>query len=114
MIVRFFYYMFLLPVSLLPYPLLYFLSDILYIIVYRILGYRKNVVFTNLQRSFPNKNTEELYDIMSGFYRHFCDVLVEILKGFTISEEDVKAFILVGLDTSAMVFDATNGKFQKV
>ena len=106
MIVRFFYYMFLLPVSLLPYPLLYFLSDILYIIVYRILGYRKNVVFTNLQRSFPNKNTEELYDIMSGFYRHFCDVLVEILKGFTISEEDLrKRLVIKNPEISDYFFD---------
>ena len=78
------------PVSLLPYPLLYGLSDILFLVFYYLIGYRKKVVLKNIQRSFPNKTTEEHSAICKEFYHHFCDLILESLKVFTISEKEVK------------------------
>ena len=89
MISRILYYIFIVPISLLPYSILYFFSDILYFIIYKIIKYRKNVVYTNLKNSFPEKSTKEVKEIMQKFYHHFCDVIVESCKGFTISEKEL-------------------------
>ena len=95
MITRILYYIFIVPISLLPYPLLYFISDILYLAMYRVLGYRKKVVFTNLRNSFPDKSEQELKTIMSDFYHHFCDIIVESVKGFTISERQLRKRLVI-------------------
>lgn len=95
MITKIFYYILLLPLSLLPYPLLYLLSDIIFLIMYRVIGYRKEVVFTNLKNSFPNKSKQELKKIMSDFYRHLCDIIMESVKGFTISEKELRKRLII-------------------
>jgi len=92
---KFFYYLLILPLSLLPYPLLYLLSDIIFLIMYRVIGYRKEVVFTNLKNSFPNKSKQELKKIMSDFYRHLCDIIMESVKGFTISEKQLRKRLII-------------------
>ncbi len=66
--------------SKLPFGILYFISDILYIVVYRIGGYRKKVVRENLQYSFPEKSEQELKAIEQEFYRHLFDIMVETMK----------------------------------
>ena len=54
------------------------------------IGYRKEVVFGNLRRSFPQKSEQEIKTIADGFYRHLCDVMVESFKTYTISKKEVK------------------------
>jgi len=78
------------PISYLPYPALYALSDGLFIFIYRIFGYRKKVVVQNIVNSFPDKSHQEHKQIVHDFYHHFCDLLVESLKAFTMSEADVR------------------------
>ncbi len=95
MITKIFYYILILPLSLLPYPLLYLLSDIFFLIMYRVIGYRKEVVFANLRNSFPNKSKQELKKIMSDFYRHLCDIIMESVKGFTISEKQLRKRLII-------------------
>lgn len=95
MITKILYYGLILPVSLLPYPLLYLISDIIYLILYKILAYRKTVVMTNLKNSFPEKSKEEINEIMRKFYRHLCDIIVESLKGFTISEKQLRKRLII-------------------
>ncbi len=90
MITKVFYYILLIPVSFLPYRILYLFSDFLFFIFYIILGYRKKIVSANLKNSFPDKTDKELKEIMHNFYKHFCDLLLEGIKGFTISEKQLK------------------------
>ena len=49
--------------SLLPFRVLYFISDSLYLVVYRLLGYRKKVVRENLTSSFPEKDMKEIKEL---------------------------------------------------
>ncbi len=84
-------YPFIWLVSSLPFKLLYFVSDILYFLIYRIFGYRKKVVKTNLRLVFPDKSEKEISKITSKFYHHLCDMIMESLKTLTISEEEMKA-----------------------
>jgi KDO2-lipid IV(A) lauroyltransferase len=86
---RVIYYSLIIPISLLPFPLLYGLSDFLFFLFYYVLGYRKKIVLGNIQRSFPEKTAREHKEIARKFYRHFCDLILESLKTFTISEKQV-------------------------
>lgn len=85
-----FYYLLLLPFSYLPFPVLYRLSDILYLALYRILGYRRSVVRENIRRSFPQYSHAQHIRIERGFFHHFCDLLVESLKAFTIADHQAQ------------------------
>ena len=76
--------------SRLPLWVHYLLSDFLYLIIYKIAGYRVKVVRNNLQTSFPEKSTEELRTIEKKFYRQLCDYFVEMVKTMTISDRQIK------------------------
>lgn len=78
------------PISRMPFPMLYAFSDFLFFIIFRVVGYRRKVVFENLKNSFPEKEEKELHKIEKEFYKHFCDLIVESVKGFTISEEEAQ------------------------
>jgi KDO2-lipid IV(A) lauroyltransferase len=78
------------PISLLPFWALYALSDFTYLVLYKLVGYRTKVVRNNISKSFPNLNKAEIKRIESAFYKHLCDVIVEAIKAFTISEEAAK------------------------
>jgi KDO2-lipid IV(A) lauroyltransferase len=80
--------------SLLPLRLLYVISDVLYILIHCIIGYRRKIVRKNLKESFPEQSTEELRKTEKEFYHWFCDYLVETVKMLTISEEEIKKRIV--------------------
>ena len=82
------YYLVIIPISSLPFPLLYGLSDSLYVLFYYIFGYRKKIILQNIRNSFPGKSEKEHIEIAKKFYKHFCDLVVESLKTFTISEKE--------------------------
>ncbi len=96
------YYFFRLTVlifSAVPFFLLYFLSDILYLFFYYVLKYRKDVVFKNLRNSFPEKSDTEIRKIAKGFYRHLSDITVESIKGLSMSRKSLlKRYKVVNLE----------------
>ncbi len=105
------YYIVLLPISKLPYPLLYLLSNFVFFLMYRVIGYRKKVVLKNIECSFPNKSKQEHQKIMTDFYRHFCDLILESVKGFSLKKEEaLKRFVL----TNPEVVDQFYAKGQDV
>jgi len=74
---------------LVPFRALYVLSDVLAFLLFSVVGYRKKVIFENLQRSFPEKNEAEIRKIARATYRNLTDVTVETLKSFTASYEEM-------------------------
>jgi Kdo2-lipid IVA lauroyltransferase/acyltransferase len=84
------YYLLIYPVSILPFPALYAVSDLIFILLFHVLRYRRKVVYSNLTNSFPEKSKREIDQIARNFYRHFCDLIMESLKLFTISEKEVR------------------------
>lgn len=79
-------YAFFYLVSLLPFKLLYVLSDFFYILVYSIVGYRKKIVRKNVTTSFPEKSAEECKGIEKGFYHFLCDYFLETIKLLSVSK----------------------------
>ncbi len=62
---------------LLPERILYLISDLLYLLAYYLVGYRKKVVYTNLEKAFPDYNQPEIRRIAKRFYHHLCDIMLE-------------------------------------
>ncbi|UKM63788.1 lysophospholipid acyltransferase family protein [Flavobacteriaceae bacterium GSB9] len=77
-------------VSVLPFRLLYCVSDGLYVLLFYIIGYRKKVVENNLKLVFPEKSLKEITTIKKKFYKHLCDMFLEMAKTMTISERELK------------------------
>ena len=73
-----------------PYKVLYILSEVMLFVVYRIFRYRIDTVQKNLKNSFPKHSLIYLKKIEKKFYRNFCDVLLENLLLYTISEKELK------------------------
>ena len=63
--------------SLLPWRMLYFMSDFIALVLYYIVGYRKEVVYENLTNSFPDKSKKEIRKIAHQYYQHIADIMVE-------------------------------------
>ena len=85
-----FIFQFLLLFSRLPLRVLYLFSDFIFFVIYHLVGYRRKVVFENLQNSFPEKSVEELKKIEKKFYVNFCDYIVETFKSFTVSSNELR------------------------
>jgi KDO2-lipid IV(A) lauroyltransferase len=77
-------------VSLLPLRVLYILSDGLYVLVYHIFGYRRQVVMDNLQLVFPEKTQAERKKIAKKFYHNFIDSFIETIKMVSASDNYIK------------------------
>lgn len=75
--------------SLLPMRLLYLLSDGLFFPLFYIVKYRRKVVEKQLDECFPEKSMQERRAIERQFYHFFCDYLVEVIKLFSISKEEM-------------------------
>lgn len=85
--------------SLLPLWLLYFVSDLLFFPTYYLARYRRKIVRRNLTGSFPEKDLKEIVRIEKRFYHFFCDYIVETIKLFSMSEEQMKRrMVFKGVD----------------
>ncbi|MDZ4847058.1 MAG: lysophospholipid acyltransferase family protein [Chitinophagales bacterium] len=87
------YYLFIFIARLfaaLPFRLLYLLSDLFCLLLIYVIPYRKKVIQTNIERSFPNLTQQAHQKIIKGFYHNFCDIIVEGIKGFTITKKDLQ------------------------
>lgn len=47
-------------ISRLPFSIVYLISDFFYFITYYIIGYRKDVIKSNLRTAFPDKDEREI------------------------------------------------------
>ena len=77
-------------ISLLPFRILYILSDTLFFFIYYIFKYRRNVVQTNLNNAFPEKSRDERVAIETRFYRFLADTIVESIKSISITKKELK------------------------
>ncbi|MDR1405603.1 MAG: lysophospholipid acyltransferase family protein [Prevotellaceae bacterium] len=83
------------PLACLPGRVLFAFSDVLYFMIYHVFGYRKSVVYTNLARSFPEKNYGEIKDIAKRFYRYFTDLYIETLRTLCFSRAKMDRMVHV-------------------
>jgi Kdo2-lipid IVA lauroyltransferase/acyltransferase len=75
--------------GIMPFRMMYIFSDMIYFLIYYMIGYRRKVVTSNLQSSFPEKNEAEIRVITKKFYHHLCDISLESIKGFSMSPQEL-------------------------
>ena len=83
-------YPFIWIISILPFPVLYFLSDCVCFLIYRIFKYRKRVVRGNIALALPHLTEEERTNIEKKFYAHLCDLFLEMIKTLSISKKEIE------------------------
>jgi len=76
--------------SFIPFWLMYCISDILYFLLRHIIGYRRKVVQSNLEKVFPDRSKNEIETLISHFYKNLCDIFLEGIKGLTMSEKEFR------------------------
>ncbi len=82
-------------ISRVPLRLLYALATLVYLVAFHLTHYRRHVIDAQLDKVFPGLSAAERRDIHRRFIRNYCDVMVEILKGFSISEAALRARVQV-------------------
>ncbi len=95
--------------GILPFFIIYGLSDITAVILRYITGYRRKIVQQNLKKCFPEKNPRELKKIEKAFYRNLSDIMIESIKGLYMSKKQLaKRFRVLNPEILQKYFD--NGK----
>lgn len=98
--------------SHLPLRVLYVFADITYLILYRLIGYRKGVVRKNLQIVFPEKGEKERREIERKFYHHLCDYFFETIKALTISDEELtRRMVIRNPEVVTKIMDSNKSVF---
>jgi KDO2-lipid IV(A) lauroyltransferase len=81
-------YAFIWLITLLPLRVLYLLSDLMYLILYYGVSYRKRTVYQNLRNSLPDKSPKEIGQIARKFYRWLCDYFIESVYRIHMGEKE--------------------------
>jgi len=96
--------------SLLPFGLLYQLSNFIAWLLSSILHYRREVINGNLERSFPEKSAQDISRIRKGFYRNFSDIIVESFKSLSLKEKTMrKRFVLRNPEVFQNLYEQKKG-----
>jgi len=99
LVVYIFVYPLLWLISRLPFKIIYFISDGVYALLYHVIGYRKKVVRNNLALVFPDKAEKERLLIEKKFYKHMCDMFLEMIKTMGISKKEIqKRFTVTNIE----------------
>ncbi len=86
-------------ISILPFRILYAVSDFVYVLVYHVIGYRKQTVRRNLAMAFPDYSAAKRLEIEKKSYRHLCDMFLEMVKTMGISDREMsKRFKFTNLE----------------
>lgn len=64
-------------IAQIPTKATFVLSDLIYLVIYHIAGYRRRVVRKNLTNSFPDKSQDDIIRIEKAYYHHLCDLFLE-------------------------------------
>jgi len=82
-------------ISIIPFRLLYLISDICAFLIHYLIRYRIDTVSDNLKNAFPDKSNDEIKTITRQFYKYLCDVALESIKGYSLSTKQLLRRYLV-------------------
>jgi Kdo2-lipid IVA lauroyltransferase/acyltransferase len=86
-------------ISRIPFPVIYFLSDLLKFFLQHIIRYRRSVILKNLTRAFPQRSGKEIRKLMGRYYKNLADITLEVIKLEKIDRYSLKnRFSFQGLE----------------
>jgi Kdo2-lipid IVA lauroyltransferase/acyltransferase len=86
-----FFFIGVLITGLLPFKVLYWLSNLIAFILHRVAKYRLKVIELNLSYCFPSLSSNEKRLIVKRFYLNLADILLEGLKVFSMTRKQIAA-----------------------
>ena len=81
--------------SRLPLAALYAVSSIVYFLAFHITRYREHVIHAQLEKVFPDAPAAARREIHRQFIKNYCDVMVEILKSWSMPAAALRARVRV-------------------
>jgi Kdo2-lipid IVA lauroyltransferase/acyltransferase len=76
--------------SRIPWIALYAFSALLYFLAYYVVRHRGHVIAEQLEKVFPTLTAAQREGVHKQYLRNFCDVLIEVLKSMSMSEDDMR------------------------
>ena len=96
----------LILISYLPFWILYGISDIFFLFFRYVVRYRYKIITDNISKAFTEKTEDEVASIREKFYRHLCDLVVEAVKLYSMSEKQLeKRLVIKGAEKVNSYFD---------
>ena len=77
---------------------------LIYVMLYYVVGYRRDVVRINLKNAFPEKSEEEIKRIEKNYYKYLSGLIFEIIKMSTISEKQIRRYFIFKNRINQFVF----------
>jgi len=103
---------FVLLFSVLPFRIIYIISDGFRFLLHRVLKYRREVIQSNLERSFPEKDEAEIQRLIKGAYANLCDIMVEGIKGLNMSDAQcLKRYKFLNPEVANKLFERNTSIF---
>lgn len=91
---------------IIPFRILYILSNFFRFLAENIIKYRKKVILKNLKNAFPERSETEIKNIKRDVYINISDLLLEGLKGFTLSKKTlIKRVVVKNPELADKYFD---------
>ncbi|MEA3198025.1 MAG: Kdo2-lipid lauroyltransferase/acyltransferase [Gammaproteobacteria bacterium] len=81
--------------SRLPLRALYAFSSFLYLLAFYGVRHRHRVIREQLAQVFPQWSDAERERVHKRFLKNFCDVVIEVLKSVSMSEDDMRAHVKI-------------------
>lgn len=81
---------FIFLIGIIPFFLIYPFADLMYFLLFYVFKYRKSVIYNNLAASFPDMDKQQLDELFRLSYKNLTDILVEGIKGFTMTRSQIK------------------------
>ena len=78
-----------------PLPVLYALAYPIYLLGYYLVEKRRNVIYSNMQNSFPQKSDAELQRMAKLCFKRLVYVMVEAIKCGDLSEQQIQRHVSI-------------------
>lgn len=90
----------------LPLRCLYLIADVLFLLIFYVVRYRRKVVAKNMSDSFPELSEDKRRRIIRDFYRNLADYIVETIKLLHISDHEIRRrMVFEGVDMIDGLFE---------
>lgn len=83
------FFIFIWLFALVPFFLLYQISNVFYWLLYHVFGYRKKIILKNLTECFPTKSEKEIKALLPSVYKNITDNILEGIKAFTMTSKQI-------------------------
>jgi KDO2-lipid IV(A) lauroyltransferase len=73
---------------LIPFWVIYLISDLLYYLLYYLIKYRRKTVRENIKIAYPDWKEKDRIILEKKFYRHLADIFMEGIKAINLSDKE--------------------------